>query len=61
MDISKKYSAIAAERVGAETKPLLEDVPSKDVEDIQEEQLLEEGPSLRGFLSKFRKRDPIPY
>jgi DNA modification methylase len=61
MDISKKYSTIAAERVGAETKPLLEDVPAKDVEDIQEEQLSEEGPSLRGFLNKFRKRDPIPY
>ena len=59
MDISKKYSAIAAERVGAETKPLLE-APAQDVLDNQEEQLPDKGPSLRGLLNKFRKRDPIP-
>ena len=55
MDISKKYSAIAAERVAAETRPLLEEVTPKDGEDSQEEQLLDEGPSFRGSSTRFKK------
>ena len=61
MDISKKYSAIAVERVAAETRPLLDDAPASRVKDSDEEQVSEEGPSSRNILSKFKKRDPLPY
>jgi DNA modification methylase len=61
MDISKKYSLIAAERVAAETRPLLDGAPMIDVGDQQVAQLFEERPPVRKFLSRFRKSDLLPH
>ena len=44
MDISKKYSSIAAERVAAETRPLLESAPPIETRDQPLDQLFEEKP-----------------
>ena len=61
MDISRKYSSVAAERVSAETRPLVE-VPTSDTNDYPEELPLEseEKPAPRGFFGRFKRRDPIP-
>ena len=61
MDISKKYSSIAAERVAAESRPLLDNVPKLDDEQPPESQLFEKEPSTCSFFSRFRRRDPLPY
>jgi hypothetical protein len=60
MDISKKYSSIAAERVAAETQPLLESAQPVETGDQPFDQLFQEKPPVRRFLGRFKKIDPLP-
>jgi DNA modification methylase len=62
MDISKKYSLIAAERVAAETAPLFEDEAPIDAGgDEKVDTLFEAERPARRFFKRFRKHDPLPY
>ena len=60
MDISKKYSSIAAERVAAESIPLLDGTPTIDAIEQQAVRLVEDRPTTRKFLGRLRKKDPLP-
>ncbi len=60
MDISKKYSLIAAERVAAETIPLFDNLSSTGVEAEPVLHRTEERPAIHRFLSRLKRRDPLP-